>query len=131
MFSFIGHDQGVAIVEQYDTMSLYPMFLKCYHHLHPLIESNNGFVNQRMDDDNNWNIFQMTTVNTEPTKELGKRELLGFWCYQVDVKEIKTPFDSGKNKKPCFPQLGFLFIRLKKIPLQINFEKGYVITCLK
>jgi hypothetical protein len=34
-----------------------------------------------MDDDNNWNIFQMTTVNTEPTKELGKRELLGFWCY--------------------------------------------------
>jgi hypothetical protein len=23
--SFISHDQGVAIVEQYDTMSLYPM----------------------------------------------------------------------------------------------------------
>ncbi len=38
MFSFIGRDQGVAIVEQYDTMSLYPMFMKCYYPLHPLIE---------------------------------------------------------------------------------------------
>jgi hypothetical protein len=42
--SFIGHDQGVAIVEQYDTMSLYPMPMKCYYHLHPPIKSNNGFV---------------------------------------------------------------------------------------
>jgi hypothetical protein len=31
---FIGCDQGVAIVEQYDIMSLYPMFMKCYYHLH-------------------------------------------------------------------------------------------------
>jgi hypothetical protein len=37
VFSFIGHDQGVAIVEQYDTMSLYFMLMKCYYHLHPLI----------------------------------------------------------------------------------------------
>jgi hypothetical protein len=35
MFFFIGRDQGVAIVEQYDTMSLYPMLMKCYYHLHP------------------------------------------------------------------------------------------------
>jgi hypothetical protein len=45
MYSFIGHDQGIAIVEQYDTMSLYSMLMKCYYHLHPLIESNNGFAN--------------------------------------------------------------------------------------
>jgi hypothetical protein len=37
VFSFIGHDQGVTIVEQYDTMSLYFMLMKCYYHLHPLI----------------------------------------------------------------------------------------------
>jgi hypothetical protein len=30
MSSFIGHDQGVAIVEQYDTMWLYPMFMKLF-----------------------------------------------------------------------------------------------------
>jgi hypothetical protein len=61
MSSFIGHDQGVAIVEQYDTMSLCLMFMRCYYHLHPLIESNNGFVDQRMHDDNNLDIFQMIT----------------------------------------------------------------------
>jgi len=34
--SSIGRDQGVTIaIEQYDTMSLYPMFMKCYYQLHP------------------------------------------------------------------------------------------------
>jgi hypothetical protein len=45
MFSFIGCDQGITIVEQYDTMSLYRMLMKCYYHLHPSIESNNDFAN--------------------------------------------------------------------------------------
>jgi hypothetical protein len=44
LFSFIGHDQGVTFVEQCDTMSLYPMLMKCYYHLHPLTKTNNGFV---------------------------------------------------------------------------------------
>jgi hypothetical protein len=34
--SFIGCDQGVAIVGQYDMISLYPMLMKCYYHLHSL-----------------------------------------------------------------------------------------------
>jgi hypothetical protein len=45
MYFFIGYDQGVRIVEQYDTMSLYPMLMKCYYHLHPLIEFDNDFTN--------------------------------------------------------------------------------------
>jgi hypothetical protein len=73
VFFFIGHDQGITIVEQYDTMSLYPMLMKCYYHLHPLIKSINDFVDQRMDDDNCLDIFQMRARNIEPTKELGKR----------------------------------------------------------
>ncbi len=44
MSFFIGHDQGVAIVEQYDTMSLYLMLMKCYYHLHALIEFDNVFA---------------------------------------------------------------------------------------
>ncbi len=68
MSSFIGHDQGVAIVEQYDTMSLYLMFMRCYCHLHPSIESTNGFVDQKVDDDNNLDIFQMTIGSIEVTK---------------------------------------------------------------
>jgi hypothetical protein len=34
--SFIGREEGVAIVEEYDSKSLYPMLLKYHHHLHPL-----------------------------------------------------------------------------------------------
>ncbi len=45
MFSFIGRDQGVPIVEQYDIKSLYLMLMKCYYHLHSSIESINRFVN--------------------------------------------------------------------------------------
>ncbi len=31
--SFIGCEQRIAIIEEYDTRFLYPMLLKCYHHL--------------------------------------------------------------------------------------------------
>jgi hypothetical protein len=58
MSSFIGHDQGVTIVEQYNMISLYVMFMKCYYHLHPSIKYNNGFANQRIDDDNNLDFFK-------------------------------------------------------------------------
>jgi hypothetical protein len=34
MSSLIGHEQCKAIVEKYDKKSLFPMFLKCYYHLH-------------------------------------------------------------------------------------------------
>ncbi len=62
-------------------MSLYPMFMKCYYHLHPSIEFDNDFVDQRVDDDNNLDIFQMTSENTKPTTELVKRKLLIFQHY--------------------------------------------------
>jgi len=62
-------------------MSLYPMFMKCYYHLHPSIEFDNEFVDQRVDDDNNLDIFQMTLENTKPTKELVKRKLSIFQQY--------------------------------------------------
>jgi hypothetical protein len=42
------------------------------------LASINGFVDQRMDDDNSLEIFQMTIRNTKPTKELIKREHLVF-----------------------------------------------------
>jgi hypothetical protein len=44
VFLFIGHEQGKAIVEEYDKKSLFPMLLKCHYHLHPLVESERGVV---------------------------------------------------------------------------------------
>ncbi len=32
------------IVEEYDERSLYPMLLKCYHHLHQMVEFESEFV---------------------------------------------------------------------------------------
>ncbi len=40
--SFVGWEQGV-IVKEYDRKSLYPMLVKCYEHLHPLIMSNGSW----------------------------------------------------------------------------------------
>jgi hypothetical protein len=34
--SFVGRKEGVSIVDEYDKTTLYPMFVKCYHHLHPM-----------------------------------------------------------------------------------------------
>jgi hypothetical protein len=34
IFSFIGREERVNIVEAYDKRSLYPTLLKCYHYLH-------------------------------------------------------------------------------------------------
>jgi hypothetical protein len=35
--SFVGKEQGVALVEEYDRKSLYPMLVKCHEHLHLLV----------------------------------------------------------------------------------------------
>jgi hypothetical protein len=43
--SFVGLEEGVNIMDEYDRRTLYPMLLKYYHHLHPMIESI-GFVDQ-------------------------------------------------------------------------------------
>jgi hypothetical protein len=67
--SLIGHEQGKAIVEKYDKKSLFLMFLKCYYHLHPLVEYKRGVVNERVGKDMSLNIFEMTTSTSEPTTE--------------------------------------------------------------
>jgi hypothetical protein len=87
--SLIGREQGKAIVEEYDQKTLFFMFLKCYYHLHPLVESKRGVVDERVEEDMSLNIFQMTTNTSEPTMELVNRELLIFKRYQVVVKNIK------------------------------------------
>jgi hypothetical protein len=76
-------------------------------YLHPLIKSNNGFVNQKMDDDNKLCIFQMIAGSTELAKEPVKRELLVFCYYQVDVKEIKCSFRRWDKHETMFPIVGF------------------------
>jgi hypothetical protein len=89
MSSLVGHEQGKAIVEEYDKKSLFSMLLMCHYHLHPLVEYERGIVDQRVEEDSSLDIFEMTTNISELAMELINRELLIFKRYQVHVKNIK------------------------------------------
>jgi hypothetical protein len=44
--SFVGMEQGVALVKEYHRKTLYPMLVKCHEHLHPLVRLNKNSVDQ-------------------------------------------------------------------------------------
>jgi hypothetical protein len=52
------------------------MLLKCYYHLHPLVEFERGVVDQKVEEDMSLDIFEMTTNTNEPSTKLINRELL-------------------------------------------------------
>jgi hypothetical protein len=89
--SFIGREQGKAIMEKYDKKSLFPTLLKCYYHLHPLVEIKRDVVDEKVEEDMNLDIFEMTINTREPKMEVVNRKLLIFKCYKMDVKNIKCP----------------------------------------
>jgi hypothetical protein len=65
--SFVGLEQVVNFVEEYDMKFLYPMLVKCHEHLYPLVSSDRNNVDQGVFDyDYNLNIFEQTTNTTEP-----------------------------------------------------------------
>ncbi len=61
MSSLVGHKQGKAIVEKYDTKSLFFIFLMCHYHLHPLVEYERGIVDQKVEEDSSLDVFEMIT----------------------------------------------------------------------
>jgi hypothetical protein len=66
VFSLSDHEQGKAIVEEYDKIFV-SNILKCYYHLHLFAEFERGVVNQTVEEDNNLDIFEMTTNTCGPT----------------------------------------------------------------
>jgi hypothetical protein len=50
----------------------------------------------------------MTTNTNEPTKEVVNLELLIFKRFQMDVKNIKCPFEWWEKHESMFPTIGFL-----------------------
>jgi len=63
------------------TKSLFLIFLKCYYHLHLLFEFERGVVNQTVEEDNNLDIFEMTTNTSQLTTKLINKEPLIFRHY--------------------------------------------------
>ncbi len=58
MSSLIGCEQVKAIVEEYDKQSLFPMLLKYYYYLHPLVGFERGVVDQRVEKDRSLNFLK-------------------------------------------------------------------------
>ncbi len=74
--SLIGREQGKAIAKEYDRKSLFLMLLKYYYHVYPLVESERGVVDQKVEEGRGLDIFEMTTNISKPITELVNRELL-------------------------------------------------------
>jgi len=121
--SFVGQEEGVNIVDEYDRRTLYPTLLKCYHHLHPLTKSI-GCVDQTSDEDSSLDIFQQTTSTSGPSKELVTKQLLIFIRYQVYPKDIKCPLQWWGKHEAMFPIVGFLACQILGIVgSQIKIER--------
>jgi hypothetical protein len=82
----------VNIVEEYDKRTLYPMLLKCYHCLHPIVKYEVGHACQTTNANCDMDIFEQIPCPSESLIELITREMLIFRCYQVVSKDIKCPF---------------------------------------
>jgi hypothetical protein len=117
--SLIGREQGKTIIEKYDKQTLFPMFLKCYYHLHPLVEFERDVeqrvVEQNVEEDMSLDIFEMIASTSEPTTKLVNKILLIFKCYQVDVKDIKCPLQWWKKHENMFPTFGFCARQILRI----------------
>jgi hypothetical protein len=55
---YIIYEEVVAIVKEYDKRSLYPMLIKCYNHLHHVLESKVGCVCPFVEENCNLSIFE-------------------------------------------------------------------------
>jgi hypothetical protein len=74
LISFIGREQVVSIMEEYDQQSSFLMFLKCYHIFQPMVEFEH-VANMQTHEKNSLDIFEMSTRTNEPTKEVVNKEL--------------------------------------------------------
>jgi hypothetical protein len=82
------------------------MFLKFYHHLHPLFEVKSSFVHI-IDEDNNLDIFEMEVSTNEFEKEVVSQELLNFINMKCMQNISNVFWSGGRNIKPCFQLLAF------------------------
>jgi hypothetical protein len=83
------------------------MLIKCYYHLHPLVEFEKGVVDQKVEEDMSLDIFEMTTNTSEPSIKLINIKFLIFKHYQVDVKNIKCPMQWWEKHESMFPTIIF------------------------
>jgi hypothetical protein len=70
----------MAIIEEYDRKSLFPMPLKSYHHLHPFFEVERSLA-YKIDENKSLDIFEMVANTNELAKKLVNQALFIFHKY--------------------------------------------------
>jgi hypothetical protein len=104
-----------SLIDQYQIIFLFPMLLKCHYHLHVFVEFERGVVDQRVEKENNLDIFEMIASTSEHATKLINRELLIFRHYQVDVKNIKCLLQWWEKYESMFPTIGFYARQISKV----------------
>jgi hypothetical protein len=69
VFSFINHEQVKLVVEEYDRIFLFLMFMKCHYHLHVFGKFERGVVDQRVGKGNILDIFEMIASRSESLQQ--------------------------------------------------------------
>jgi hypothetical protein len=72
IYFFVGRKEGVSIVVEYDRRTLYPMLLRCYHHLHPMTKFV-GCVDQTCDEDFDLDFFNRLHPQMSHERDLPPR----------------------------------------------------------
>jgi hypothetical protein len=60
--SFVGCEQGTFIIEKYDWKSLWPMFLKSYHHFDHVVDCYVESIEHKSYEENNLDILQVILI---------------------------------------------------------------------
>ncbi len=136
--SLIDYEQDIFIVEEYNSIILYPILVKCYHHLHPLIDNGSVFTKETIIENYNLDIFEMTTNTSELAKELiNKQRVVDIQKYQVNVKEIiKCLLQWWQKHESMFLQVGFFAHQIlgivgSQIKTERIFHLSYILTNFK
>ncbi len=109
MSSFVGREQGVFLVEEYDRKSLYPMLVKCHEHLYSLVSLNTNCADQDIfEHDCILDIFEQIVSTSELVEKLVKKVFSVFKRHQLDIKDIKCPLQWWQKHEAMFPIAGFL-----------------------
>ncbi len=80
-----------------------------------MVEIERRFVDQKVQEDENLDIFEMTIGTSEPIMELVNRELLIFKHYYMDVKNIKFSLQWWEKHENMFVIVGFCAKQIIKI----------------
>jgi hypothetical protein len=84
------------------------MLLKCYHYLHPIVESKVGCAYQIVNANSNLDSFEQILNIDELMTKIVTIKLLIFKCYQMDTKIMNCLLQWWGKHETMFPTIGFL-----------------------